>query len=29
MFKRESLVTLRNLDKEMYDKPYNAVMEIG
>ncbi|ANU44613.1 hypothetical protein ADH76_03565 [Enterocloster clostridioformis] len=28
MFKRESLVTLRNLDKEMYDKPYNAVMEI-
>lgn len=28
MFKRESLVTLRNVDKEMYDKLYNAVMEI-
>lgn len=28
MFKRENLVTLRNVDKEMYDKLYNAVMEI-
>lgn len=28
MFKREDLVTLRNVDKEMYDKLYNAVMEI-
>lgn len=28
MFKRENLVTLRNLDKEMYDKLYDAVLEI-
>lgn len=28
MFKRENLVTLRNVDKAMYDKLYNAVMEI-
>lgn len=28
MFKRERLVTLRDLDKAMYDKLYSAVMEI-
>lgn len=28
MFKRENLVTLKKVDKEMYDKLYNAVMEI-
>lgn len=29
MFKRENLITLRNVDKEMYNKLYNAVMEVN